>query len=56
MWSDNESSIDLLGFGHLVTAITSVVTTEGLLPATIGIFLVIGEAESRACCKWPERS
>jgi hypothetical protein len=46
MWSDNESSIDLLGFGHLVTAITSVVTNEGLLPATIGIFGDWGSGKS----------
>ena len=46
MWSDNESSIDLLGFRHLVTAITSVVTNEGLLPATLGIFGDWGSGKS----------
>jgi len=37
MWSDNETANDFLGFGHLVTAITSVVRNDALLPATIGV-------------------
>ena len=46
MWSDNESSIDLLGFRHLVAAITSVVTDATLLPATVGVFGDWGSGKS----------
>lgn len=38
MWSDNESDIDLLGCGHLVTTVVSIVKNDALLPATIGVF------------------
>jgi predicted KAP-like P-loop ATPase len=38
MWSDNETAVDLLGYKHLVSAVTSIVRTDGLLPATIGVF------------------
>jgi KAP family P-loop domain len=38
MWSDNETPIDLLGFQHLVTAITKIVRNDELLPATLGVF------------------
>lgn len=38
MWSDNETPIDLLGFQHLVTAVTTIVRNEDLLPATVGVF------------------
>ncbi len=38
MWSDNETSIDLLGFQHLVTAVTGIVRNDDLLPATLGVF------------------
>jgi len=47
MWSDNETEIDLLGFEHLVTAVTSIVNNETLLPATIGVY-GIGAAENLA--------
>ncbi len=38
MWSDNETPIDLLGFQHLVTAITKIVRNDELLPGTLGVF------------------
>jgi KAP-like P-loop domain-containing protein len=38
MWSDNESSLDLLGCQHLVKVVTSIINNDTLLPATIGVF------------------
>lgn len=46
MWSDNESSIDLLGFQHLVSAVSSIIQNESLLPATIGIYGDWGSGKS----------
>jgi hypothetical protein len=46
MWSDNETSIDLLGFQHLVTAVTSIVRNEDLLPVTVGVFGDWGSGKS----------
>jgi len=38
LWSDAETEVDLLGFTHLVHAVERLVTSEHLLPATIGVF------------------
>src|SRR5580700_7528149 len=38
MWSDNESTEDLLGFQYLAGAVVSIVKNESLLPATLGVF------------------
>lgn len=38
MWSDNESEIDLLGFQHYQSVVTSIIKNEALLPATIGVY------------------
>lgn len=38
LWSDSETDLDLLGFAHLVGAVENLVTTNYLLPATIGVF------------------
>jgi predicted KAP-like P-loop ATPase len=46
MWSDNESDLDLLGYSHLIKAITSVIADESLLPATIGVFGDWGSGKS----------
>jgi hypothetical protein len=46
MWSDNETSTDLLGFQHLSDAVKSIVTNEKLLPATIGVFGDWGSGKS----------
>lgn len=46
MWSDNESDVDLLGFDYLVSAITSIVGNEALLPATIGVYGDWGSGKS----------
>ncbi|MEW6554351.1 MAG: P-loop NTPase fold protein [Actinomycetota bacterium] len=37
MWPDNETSIDLLGFEHLVDALEIVLTDSKLLPVTVGV-------------------
>lgn len=46
MWSDNETSADLLGCQHLVQVVTSIVKSEALLPATIGVFGDWGSGKS----------
>lgn len=46
MWSDNETSTDLLGYRHLVGAILSIVREDSLLPATIGVFGDWGSGKS----------
>jgi len=46
MWSDNETEIDLLGFEHLVAAVTSIIDNESLLPATIGVYGDWGSGKS----------
>ena len=46
MWSDNESSIDLLGFQHLAGAVTGIVRRPHLLPGTVGIFGDWGSGKS----------
>lgn len=46
MWSDNESSLDLLGFRHLVDVVKSIVREPALLPATIGVYGDWGSGKS----------
>ena len=46
MWSDNESDLDLLGYQHMVSTITTIVKTPSLLPATIGVFGDWGSGKS----------
>ena len=46
MWSDNEAGADLLGFQHLVAAITDVVRDDALLPASIGVYGDWGSGKS----------
>ena len=46
MWSDNETSIDLLGFQHLTKAACDIVKNKRLLPATIGIYGDRGSGKS----------
>jgi len=46
MWSDNETNVDLLDLGHLVSAVTSIVRRDALLPATIGVFGDWGSGKS----------
>lgn len=46
MWSDNESEVDFLDFAHLKAAVTSIVRTDALLPATIGVFGDWGSGKS----------
>lgn len=47
MWPDNETDIDLLDFKYMVNAVTSIVKTPSLLPATIGVF---GDWDSGKSC------
>jgi hypothetical protein len=37
MWSDNETTVDLLGFDYLVDSLEVVLTRPGLLPLTAGV-------------------
>ncbi|OWY71559.1 hypothetical protein B7486_07680 [cyanobacterium TDX16] len=46
MWSDNETSVDFLGFQHLVAGLNSIVHNDALLPATIGVFGDWGSGKS----------
>jgi hypothetical protein len=46
MWSDNETSSDLLGCQHVVEVVTSIIRDESLLPATIGVFGDWGSGKS----------
>lgn len=46
MWSDNETSIDYVGFTHLVDAVTSIVKNDNLCPVTIGVFGDWGSGKS----------
>jgi predicted KAP-like P-loop ATPase len=46
MWSDNETSSDLLGCQHVVEVVTSIIKDESLLPATIGVFGDWGSGKS----------
>lgn len=46
MWSDNETSIDLLQFKYLAAAVTRLVRTPHLLPTTIGVFGDWGSGKS----------
>ena len=47
MWSDNQSTEDLLGLQYLAGAVVSIVKNENLLPATIGVFGDWGGGKSR---------
>ena len=46
MWSDNETTLDLLGFRHLIVGLLSIVRDGDLLPATIGVFGDWGSGKS----------
>lgn len=46
MWSDNETSIDLLGCQHLVSVVTDIVRNDALLPTTVGVFGDWGSGKS----------
>lgn len=37
MWSDNETTVDLLGFDYLVDSLDVLLTEPGLLPLTVGV-------------------
>lgn len=46
MWSDKESSEDYLNFGEVSQLAVDVLTTENMLPVSIGIFEIGGRAKS----------
>lgn len=46
MWSDNETTLDLINVQHLMSAVTGIVRTKALLPATIGVFGGWGSGKS----------
>jgi predicted KAP-like P-loop ATPase len=46
MWADNETTIDLLGFDYLSTALVEVLTESRLLPVTVGVFGDWGSGKS----------
>jgi hypothetical protein len=46
MWSDNETSVDLLGFDYLVDSLEVILTDSRLLPVTIGVLGEWGSGKS----------
>lgn len=46
MWSDNEASIDLLGFAPYAKTVADLVRNDSLLPVTVGIFGDWGSGKS----------
>lgn len=46
MWSDNETTLDLLNVQHLVTTVIDMLDAPGLLPVTIGVYGDWGSGKS----------
>lgn len=46
MWSDNETSVDLLRFKYIATSVANVVRKSHLLPTTVGIYGDWGSGKS----------
>ena len=46
MWSDNETSLDLVNVQHLVGAVTGIAQAPHLQPVTIGVFGPWGSGKS----------
>lgn len=46
MWSDNETTLDLLNVQHLVTTVIDILDSPGLLPVTIGVYGDWGSGKS----------
>jgi hypothetical protein len=46
VWSDNETSIDLLRFDYLASAVSRIVLSDRLLPTTVGVFGDWGSGKS----------
>jgi hypothetical protein len=46
VWSDRESELDYLNVQHLVAAVEAIVTTDHLLPVTVGVFGDWGSGKS----------
>src|SRR4051812_12255364 len=46
MWHDNETTVDLLGFDYLSSALVEILTEARLLPVTVGVFGDWGSGKS----------
>jgi predicted KAP-like P-loop ATPase len=46
MWSDHESLIDYIDYQHLISAITTIIDNDNLLPCSIGIYGDWGSGKS----------
>ena len=46
MWNDNETDIDLIDFQHLVGSVVDIISSENLLPCTIGLYGDWGSGKS----------
>lgn len=46
MWNDNETSSDFIDFQHMVSAVTSIINNDTLLPCSIGVFGDWGSGKS----------
>lgn len=46
MWSDNETSVDLINVQHLVGGVADVIRRHDLLPVTIGVYGGWGQGKS----------
>ena len=46
MWSDNETNSDFIDFRHMVSAVTSIINNDTLLPCSIGVFGDWGSGKS----------
>jgi predicted KAP-like P-loop ATPase len=46
MWSDNETNSDYIDFRHMVSAVTSIINNDTLLPCSIGVFGDWGSGKS----------
>lgn len=45
-WSDHETTVDLVGFSHLVDGLVGLISADHLLPATVGVYGDWGSGKS----------
>ena len=46
MWNDNDTRIDFIDFQHLISAVTTIIDNDNLLPCTIGLYGDWGSGKS----------